>query len=64
MAYKLQHWMVRVEYIPGENNTFADALLREECPKPDSQPPGMMPEDPGISLASGDVEGTPLHEEK
>ena len=63
MAYKLQHWMVRVEYIPGEKNTFADALSREERPRPDSQLLQMMPEEPGISLASGDVEGMPPQEE-
>ena len=63
MAYKLQHWMVTVEYIPGEKNTFADALSREERPRPDSQLSQMMPEEPGISLALGDVEGTPPQEE-
>jgi len=30
LAFKLQHWMVEVEYLPGQENTFADALSREE----------------------------------
>ena len=30
MAYKLQHWLVRIEYLPGVENTMADALSREE----------------------------------
>jgi len=29
-AFKLQHWLLEVEYLPGEDNTFADALSREE----------------------------------
>ena len=30
MAYKLQHWLVIITYIPGTENTVADALSREE----------------------------------
>ena len=30
MAYKLQHWLVRIEYLPGAENTMADALSKEE----------------------------------
>jgi len=30
LAFKLQHWMVEVEYLSGQDNTFADALSREE----------------------------------
>ena len=30
MAYKMQHWMVDIQYLPGADNTFADALSREE----------------------------------
>ena len=26
MAFKLQHWMVQIEYLPGQDNTLADAL--------------------------------------
>ena len=31
MAFKLQHWLVAIEYLPGKDNTLADALSREEC---------------------------------
>jgi len=27
---KLQHWLVTIEYVPGEENGLADALSREE----------------------------------
>ena len=30
MSFKLQHWMVAIVYLPGELNTLADALSREE----------------------------------
>ena len=30
LSYKLQHWMLTIEYIPGAQNTLADALSREE----------------------------------
>ena len=30
IAYKLQHWLVMVEYLPGAENTMANALSREE----------------------------------
>ena len=29
-AFKLQHWLVQIVYLPGEQNTLADALSREE----------------------------------
>ena len=29
-ALKLQQWMIMVEYLPGNENTVADALSREE----------------------------------
>ena len=31
MVFKLQHWLVAIEYLPGKDNTLADALSREEC---------------------------------
>ena len=30
MAYKMQHWMMDIQYLPGVDNTLADALSREE----------------------------------
>ena len=30
IAYKLQNWLIRIEYLPGVENTMADALSREE----------------------------------
>ena len=30
MSFKLQHWLVTISYLPGELNTLADALSREE----------------------------------
>ena len=30
IAIKLQHWLITVEYLPGEDNGMADALSREE----------------------------------
>ena len=29
-AFKLQHWMLEIVYLPGRDNTLADALSREE----------------------------------
>ena len=63
MAYKLQHWLVRIVYIPGEMNTLADALSREERSQQaegTQQSRPRMPTTGGIHLASGDVEGQPL----
>ena len=55
-AYKLQHWMIRMEYLPGSENTMADALSREERRR--------MPDEPDTYLASGDVEGQPPQQEE
>ena len=52
-AYKLQHWLVTIQYIPGSQNTLADALSREERHKE------MMLDKPSIDLASGIVEEQP-----
>ena len=56
MAFKLQHWMLDIRYLPGEDSTLADALSREEWPTTDR-----VEEDtrPGCRLAAGDVEETP-----
>ena len=67
MAYKLQHWMITISYIPGESNTMADALSREERldqDRSETAQQAVMPEAPGISLPAGDVEGTPPHEDR
>ena len=55
MSFKLQHWLVSIQYIPGESNTLADALSREEKRMPGPQ---------SIHLAVGDVEGTPPQEDR
>ena len=61
LSYKLQHWMMSIEYIPGAQNTLADALSREERPPPglEERQEQVMQDKPGITLALGDVEGTP-----
>ena len=33
LSLKLQHWLVKVEYLPGKENGMADALSREERPR-------------------------------
>ena len=55
MSYKLQHWLVTVKYLPGEDNGLADALSREERPRRQAEmTPGHI-QNPVASLASGDV---------
>ena len=65
LAFKLQEWMVTIEYLPGEQNTLADALSREERDLPcKSVPVQESKEDaltPGRHLAWGDVGETPPH---
>ena len=57
MAYKLQHWMVEIIYLPGKHNTLEDALSREE-----RRVREMPVKEPDVYLAMGDVEGQPPHE--
>ena len=60
LAFKLQHWLIQISYLPGERNTLADALSREE--RTPEEDPRQQEEDasvPGRHLAAGDVEGTP-----
>ena len=65
LSYKLQHWLITIQYIPGTQNMLADALSREERPKDNSNyPSSVMQDEPGITLALGDVEGTPPQEEE
>ena len=61
MAFKLQHWLVHIEYLPGAENTMADALSREERPRkmrPET------PEIPDLSLAPRDLAAQPPHEKE
>ena len=61
MAFKMQHWLVTIEYLPGKDNTMADALSREERPRtltPDAH------HDLDVSLGLGDVEAGVPHEDK
>ena len=68
MAYKMQHWMVDIQYLPGADNTFADALSREERRTDTTKNPeesknrSSHTEDvltPGRPSCKGDVEGKP-----
>ena len=65
MSYKLQQWLMEIRYIPGAQNTLADALSREERPRNTAEediiPTDRMATTRSIHLASGDVEGTPPH---
>ena len=61
MSYKLQHWMLTVKYLPGPDNTMADALSREERPR---SVPSEDQENPDVSLASGDVEAGAPHKKE
>ena len=54
MAFKLQHWLLQIVYLPGRDNTMADALSREE--RRDRETPMA---DLDVYLAEGDVEGHP-----
>ena len=64
LAFKLQHWLLDIEYLPGEQNTLADALSREERVIPDQtisiQADQNVPT-PGRHPERGDVGETPPH---
>jgi len=55
MAYKLQPWLMTVQYIEGQENGMADALSREERREPDEDELYSTMEH---RLARGDVAGT------
>ena len=60
LAFKLQHWMVDIRYLPGVDNTLADALSREERPPEGGQRIHQRTSpDRDVHLAGGDVEETP-----
>ena len=59
LAFKLQHWMLQIAYIPGEENTMADTLSREERNRRETPD-----EHPDVYLAKGDVAGQPPHKEE
>ena len=59
IAYKLQHWMIEIRYIPGDKNTFANALSRED--RKSEEMPEMSPD---VCLVEGDVEGQPPHKDE
>ena len=62
-AYKLQHWLLEIQYLPGNENSMADALSRKErtkMPRKDKLPGEDIPDS---HLLAGDVEGQPPHEE-
>ena len=61
MAYKLQHWMITIKYIPGVNNTFADALSREEMRTEEKGTPVTSPD---VRLDGGSVEEQPPQREE
>ena len=54
LSFKLQHWLVNVEYLPGDKNGMVDALSREERPRMTS----VAQETPDISFASGGCGGS------
>ena len=51
LVMKFQHWLLSIEYLPGKENGFADALSREERPREKIETAASR----GVSLASGDV---------
>jgi len=62
LGYKLQGWLMNIEYLPGEDNGFADALSREERTRRErtiERNENLEMEPPGFRLGRGDVEGVP-----
>jgi len=58
LGYKLQGWMVTIQYLPGSENGFADALSREERAKKNEEEIREK-DSPGISSTEGGCGGTP-----
>ena len=59
-AYKLQHWILEIKYLLGEQNSLVDALSREERSREKELP---AKEPPVSHLLVGDVEGQSPQEE-
>ena len=60
MAFKLQPWLVSVEYLLGRDNTMADALSREERPRA-AKKTSKNKDSPDLCLLPGDVAAQPQH---
>ena len=63
-AIKLQHWMLEVCYLPGKDNSLADALSREERGYKDRQKELTGEDLPDSYPLVGDVEEQPPHNKK
>ena len=61
LSFKLQHWMVNITCLPGEMNTLADALSREERRSDEADEEKRTSPVWDVHLARGDVEETPPH---
>jgi len=61
ISYKLQHWMLTLEYLPGDAKTFVDALSREERR---GERERTAKEDLDVRLVGEDVVAQPPLEEK
>ena len=63
-AFKLQHWLLDICYLPGENNSLADALSREERSKRTQETELTGDDLPNSYPLVGDVEGQPPQKKK
>jgi len=65
LGFKLQGWMVDIQYLPGGENGFADALSREERPRQEKKDKEKGKEEshgnetPGLSSPEGGCGGIP-----
>ena len=57
LSLKLQHWLVSIVYLPGELNTLADALSREEQQYQPAHQTERMSPDPGHPFRAGGCGG-------
>ena len=64
LAFKLQHWLVNIKYLPGVDNTLADALSREErAPEGEQRHPEEDVSSPGRPSCGGGCGGNASTEE-